>query len=138
MEHQHPANQVRHDLASFGSKAADWVCNTMGSWRFIAIQTAFVAGWIIYNCATGRPFDPFPFILLNLAFSTQAAYASPVILMGQNQQSEHDRQRAEADYACNEEALALLRGIAAGEIALRVEHAELLKAMGKAPSQIEE
>ena len=64
----------------------------MGSWRFIAIQTAIVAIWLGANIVLlTRPFDPFPFILLNLAFSTQAAYAAPLILLAGNRASQRDR-----------------------------------------------
>ena len=64
----------------------------MGSWRFIAIQSAIVAVWLVGNVVLlARPFDPFPFILLNLAFSTQAAYAAPLILLAGNRASQRDR-----------------------------------------------
>jgi uncharacterized membrane protein len=83
-----------HISHRFGDKASDVVVGTMGSWRFIIIQTAIVLLWIIFNVwLLSRPFDPFPFILLNLAFSTQAAYSSPLILMSQNRQAMRDRGR---------------------------------------------
>jgi uncharacterized membrane protein len=64
----------------------------MGSWRFIGIQTVIVAIWLSINIVLlTRPFDPFPFILLNLAFSTQAAYAAPLILLAGNRASQRDR-----------------------------------------------
>ena len=64
----------------------------MGSWRFIVIQTVIVAMWLAANIVLlSRPFDPFPFILLNLAFSTQAAYAAPLILLAGNRASMRDR-----------------------------------------------
>jgi hypothetical protein len=64
----------------------------MGSWRFIAIQTGIVAIWLAANIVLlTRPFDPFPFILLNLAFSTQAAYAAPLILLAGNRAAQRDR-----------------------------------------------
>ncbi len=66
----------------------------MGSWRFIINQSAIVAAWILLNLiAVARHFDPYPFILLNLLFSTQAAYAAPIIMMSQNRQAAKDRQR---------------------------------------------
>ena len=71
----------------------------MGSWTFIIIQTVIVAAWITLNViAWLRAWDPYPFILLNLLFSTQAAYAAPLILMSQNRQNERDRYQAESDY----------------------------------------
>jgi uncharacterized membrane protein len=64
----------------------------MGSWRFLVLQTVVVAFWLAANVVllTG-PFDPYPFILLNLAFSTQAAYAAPLILLAGNRASQRDR-----------------------------------------------
>ena len=64
----------------------------MGSWWFIVAQTIIVGLWIVANVwLLTRPFDPFPFILLNLAFSTQAAYAAPLILLAGNRQAQRDR-----------------------------------------------
>jgi uncharacterized membrane protein len=110
--HRHPVNQAHHDDRSAGERASDWVAATMGSWRFIAIQTVLIIAWVGLNitAVVGR-WDPYPFILLNLAFSVQAAYASPFILLSQNRQSAHDRQVAEHDYAVNQKTLALLRAI---------------------------
>lgn len=98
-----------HDLhmasLNFGQKLADKVAKGMGSWRFIVIQTAIVALWMILNLVGFfRHWDPYPFILLNLLFSTQAAYAAPIIMMSQNRQSERDRAQALADYNTNIEA----------------------------------
>src|SRR5579859_4167072 len=82
LTYRHPVNQALFGAAPFGAKLADRVTGFMGSWRFIAIQTAIVAIWLGVNIVLlTRPFDPFPFILLNLAFSTQAAYAAPLILL---------------------------------------------------------
>ena len=77
----------------------------MGSWRFIIWQTAIVVLWMTLN-VVGFSFhwDIYPFILLNLVFSTQAAYAAPIIMMAQNRQSERDRAQADADYQTNCEA----------------------------------
>lgn len=98
-----------HDLhkasATFGQKLADSVANGMGSWRFIIIQTLVVALWMALNViAFVHHWDVYPFILLNLLFSTQAAYAAPIIMMAQNRQSERDRVQAENDYKTNIEA----------------------------------
>ena len=77
----------------------------MGSWRFIIIQTVIVIIWMGLN-AVGFCYhwDTYPFILLNLLFSTQAAYAAPIIMMSQNRQNERDRAQAQADYQTNLEA----------------------------------
>lgn len=89
----------------FGAQLADKVATGMGSWRFIIIQSVIVAIWMILNfVAFISHWDPYPFILLNLLFSTQAAYAAPIIMMSQNRQNERDRKHAEADYQTNIEA----------------------------------
>jgi len=77
-----------------------------GSWRFIVVQTVIVTIWITLNLlAVGHRWDPYPFILLNLVFSTQAAYAAPLILLSQNRQADTDRITAEHDYRVNQLAL---------------------------------
>ena len=90
---------------SFGSRLADKVATGMGSWRFIIIQTITVAIWMGLNVvALMNHWDPYPFILLNLLFSTQAAYDAPIIMMSQNRQNERDRIQAQQDYQTNIEA----------------------------------
>jgi len=96
----------RHKEAlGFGSRLADSVANGMGSWRFIILQTLFVIVWMGLNLAAYTyHWDVYPFILLNLLFSTQAAYAAPIIMMSQNRQSERDRVQAQSDYQTNVDA----------------------------------
>lgn len=90
------------DTRSFGDKMADWVASTLGSWNFIIIQSIIVVGWIIVNLVAYKyRWDPYPFILLNLLFSTQASYAAPIIMMSQNRQADRDRAQATADYETN-------------------------------------
>ena len=90
--YHHPVNRMVFEEAPFGARIADRVTGFMGSWRFIGIQTVIVAVWLAINVVLlTRPFDPFPFILLNLAFSTQAAYAAPLILLAGNRASQRDR-----------------------------------------------
>jgi uncharacterized membrane protein len=85
-----------------GQKIADTVAATMGSWRFIIIQSIILLFWIILNItAYVKQWDPYPFILLNLALSFQAAYAAPFIMMSQNRQQDIDRKQAENDYQIN-------------------------------------
>jgi uncharacterized membrane protein len=77
----------------------------MGSWRFIIIQSAVLLAWIVLNVtAYVERWDPYPFILLNLALSFQAAYAAPFIMMSQNRQQDIDRKAAENDYKINVKA----------------------------------
>lgn len=91
--------------ATLGQRWADKVANGIGSWQFIIIQTIFVAIWMTLNViGFFQHWDSYPFILLNLLFSTQAAYAAPIIMMSQNRQNERDRAQAIDDYRTNIEA----------------------------------
>lgn len=91
--------------SDFGERLADSVATGMGSWRFIIIQTIIVAAWMVLNVvAYIRHWDPYPYILLNLLFSTQAAYAAPIIMMAQNRQADRDRAQADEDFRTNVEA----------------------------------
>ena len=87
---------------TLGQRVADMVAATMGSWTFIVIQSTILAGWIALNVtAYVQRWDPYPFILLNLALSFQAAYAAPFIMMSQNRQQDIDRKAAENDHQIN-------------------------------------
>lgn len=98
-------HQKHFDTLGFGSRIADAVAKTMGSWKFIIVQTILVVLWMTLNLiAFMKHWDVYPFILLNLVFSTQAAYAAPIIMMSQNRQNERDRVQAQADYQTNLEA----------------------------------
>ena len=91
--------------SSIGDKLSDSVANGMGSWNFIIWQTVIVLIWMALNIVAWKQhWDPYPFILLNLIFSTQAAYAAPIIMMAQNRQSQRDRIQADSDYLTNVEA----------------------------------
>ncbi|MGH2696687.1 MAG: DUF1003 domain-containing protein, partial [Actinomycetota bacterium] len=85
---------MRHiDRRTPGERVADSVAATVGSWPFIIVQSVLLAVWIVANAivigswVAGRPFDPYPFILLNLVLSFQAAYTGPVVMMSQNRQA---------------------------------------------------
>ena len=97
-----PARQGTLKRASTGERIADTVTATVGSWRFIIIQSCLLAVWIVLNVVVliGH-WDPYPFILLNLALSFQAAYATPFILMSQNRQSTIDRNQTQQDLDCD-------------------------------------
>ena len=87
---------------TLGQRIADRVAATMGSWNFIIVQSALLAVWIVLNVtAFIQRWDPYPFILLNLALSFQAAYAAPFIMMAQNRQQDIDRKEAENDHQIN-------------------------------------
>lgn len=88
-----------------GQRLADIVATTVGSWRFIILQSTAIVFWITGNILTGsHAWDPYPFILLNLLLSFQAAYTAPAIMMSQNRQSEMDRRHAQSDYEINVKA----------------------------------
>lgn len=96
-------NQQFDSSLSLGERVADKVAAFGGSWRFIITFFAVMALWIVFNSVylLFRPFDPFPYILLNLALSLLAAVQAPIILMSQNRQETRDRMRAENDYQVN-------------------------------------
>lgn len=95
-------HQKMYENRTLGQRVADSVASGMGSWRFIIIQTIIVVIWMTLNViAFMSHWDPFPFILLNLVFSTQAAYAAPIIMMSQNRAGERDREQAKQDYETN-------------------------------------
>jgi uncharacterized membrane protein len=87
---------------SIGQRVADQVAGVMGSWKFMIVQTALIVAWVSINLVVAAgSWDPFPFILLNLALSVQAGYAAPIIMMSQNRQQQIDRRAAENDYRVN-------------------------------------
>jgi uncharacterized membrane protein len=112
VSHRHPVNQVLIDRRSRVDAAVDRFVGFFGSLRFIAWMTVVILAWLAVNSlwlTKGARWDPYPFILLNLAFSAQATYAAPLILLSQNRAAEHDRLKAEHDYQTNEAALAEIR-----------------------------
>ncbi len=107
--HLHPpiknVNQILSEKLSRGQRVADRLAAVIGSWTFIIIQSVLLACWIALNIfAYIHHWDPYPFILLNLALSFQAAYAAPIIMMSQNRQAAKDRLMAEQDYIVNVKA----------------------------------
>jgi len=98
-------NEIAEEQMTLGQRVADKVADTIGSWRFIITQSIILTIWIILNVtARINYWDPYPFILLNLMLSFQAAYAGPVIMMSQNRQSSKDRLAAEIDHQVNTKA----------------------------------
>src|SRR3984957_7967614 len=114
--HQHKPVQNVNELESgrmkAGDRAADLFANAVGSWTFIIIQSVILIFWITLNVIGWiRHWDPYPFILLNLALSFQAAYAAPIIMMSQNRVSAKDRLMAEQDYLVNTKAEEELKAV---------------------------
>ena len=112
-----------YDPEAFG-RFSETIARFLGTARYLAVQTVAVLMWIAFNVIAIRyRFDPYPFILLNLLFSTQAAYAAPLILLAQNRQADRDRAEVDRDREANARARAdmdyLAREIAAIRIALQ-------------------
>lgn len=95
-------HHIPHEGLTLGQKVADSVATVMGSWSFIILQSLVLFCWIALNIyGWAKAWDPYPFILLNLMLSFQAAYAAPIIMMAQNRQNDIDRRKAEKDYDVN-------------------------------------
>ncbi len=133
-QHTHPpvrdVNELYEEQLTFGERAADKVAAVAGSWTFIIIQSIVLGIWVILNTvAWMRHWDPYPFILMNLVLSLQAAYTAPVIMMSQNRQAERDRLEAHNDYLINqkteEEVRVILDHLAAQNEALLTIHETL-------------
>jgi uncharacterized membrane protein len=102
LRQRQPSRQARQPDLDWGDRLADQVAAIMGSWRFIIIQSGLLTVWVFLNVAAYiNHWDPYPFILLNLMLSFQAAYAAPIIMMSQNRQAAIDRQEAKHDYEIN-------------------------------------
>jgi uncharacterized membrane protein len=134
-KHQHPlvvsVNELVEEQLTFGQRASDWVAGTVGSWKFIIIQSFILTIWVILNITAWiNHWDPYPFILMNLILSLQAAYTAPIIMMSQNRQAIRDRLEAHNDFLINqkaeEEIRAILEHLAAQDQALTLLHQQLL------------
>ena len=102
LRYRRPARQARLPPPTTGQICADFVAEKVGSWRFVVLQSLAIVVWMIGNALAGpSAWDPFPFILLNLLLSFQAAYTAPVIMMSQNRQAMIDRHNAANDYHVN-------------------------------------
>jgi uncharacterized membrane protein len=95
------ANEVIDEELTFGQRLADKIASFGGSWPFIIIFMSLLLMWVTINSLLAKPYDPFPFILLNLFLSMLAALQAPVIMMSQNRANANDRIRAELDYQVN-------------------------------------
>lgn len=135
-KHTHPpvqnVNEIFEAQLTVGQRTADWVANTMGSWKFIITQSVFLGFWTVLNVAAWfSHWDPYPFILMNLVLSLQAAYAAPIIMMSQNRQAARDRIEAHNDFQVNKktemEVRAILEHNAAQNDALLAIHESLLR-----------
>ncbi|MDD2541434.1 MAG: DUF1003 domain-containing protein [Desulfuromonadaceae bacterium] len=119
-------NEVIKEQLTVGQKAADWIAAKVGSWHFIIGQSILLTVWVILNVTAWiRHWDPYPFILMNLVLSLQAAYTAPMIMMSQNRKADHDRIEAHIDYEVNLKAETEIRAILENLEAQNVAIAEL-------------
>ncbi len=132
--HKHPplrnVNEIIDERLTLGQRMANSVARIVGSWVFIITQSAILVFWVIFNIiAWASHWDPYPFILMNLFLSLQAAYTAPVIMMSQNRLAVRDRIEAHQDFLINqkaeEEIRAILAHLAAQDQALSVVHETL-------------
>lgn len=118
---------VHYDPDAFG-RFSESIARFIGTARFLVLQTVVVIVWISFNVVSPRRFDPFPFILLTLALSLQAAYAAPLILLAQNRQESRDREESERDRALNARALADTEYLARELASIRLAVADVVTA----------
>jgi len=128
-------NQIVDEQMTLGERVADRVADTIGSWRFIIIQSMLIVLWIVLNVVAWiEHWDPYPFILMNVMLSFQAAYAGPVIMMSQNRQSAKDRLAAEIDHQVNTKAELeinnLMRRMDELELNIEEQHREMKELIG--------
>jgi uncharacterized membrane protein len=121
--HDHPpvenVNDLHAERSSLGARLSDRITAAVGSWPFIIVQSVLLLIWMATNTYLAvmihthpgflKAWDPYPFILLNLVLSFQAAYTGPVVMMSQNRQSQKDRLMAEQDFRVNQKAEEELR-----------------------------
>jgi uncharacterized membrane protein len=115
-QHDHPpvqdVNRMFTERMTLAQRSADTLAAVMGSWKFIVIQSVFLVGWVVLNVTAWMSrWDPYPFILMNLALSLQAAYAAPIIMMSQNRQADRDRLEAHNDYELNQKTEVEIRAV---------------------------
>jgi uncharacterized membrane protein len=130
---RHPVHARFHgEQAPPSIQLANAITGFMGSWMFLVIQTLVVGAWIVINViAWVKHFDPYPFILLNLLFSTQAAYAAPLILMAGNVAASRDRELWENDYATNQTAFEKIEDLERQIKQIAEQNQELLRLMAE-------
>lgn len=141
-KHEHhvkDVNELFDEQISPGQRAADWLVKAVGSWRFIITQSILLIIWVIINVTAWiNHWDPYPFILMNLMLSLQAAYTAPVIMMSQNRVAAMDRLEAHNDYLINqkaeEEIKAIMAHLEAQDHALEIIHEMLVTVTETGPS----
>ena len=100
--------QEKFDKITFGQKVAETVTNFVGSWKFIIVQSCILFCWVLFNIFSPWTFDSYPFILMNLFLSLQAAYTAPLIMLGTNRIADMDRKILYKDYKVSRDILEYL------------------------------
>lgn len=131
-------NIIHEEQLTFGEKASDIISDRVGSWGFILTFTAIIIVWITLNAYVliQKPFDPFPFILLNLVLSCIAALQAPIIMMSQNRQEAKDSLRIENDYLVDQQSIVLLEELHKEIAALKKEQNRILELLEKKHEQM--
>ena len=134
--HKHPPveniNKILDSQKTLSIQMADRFASIVGSWKFIIIQSVILSIWVVLNLvAWFHHWDPYPFILMNLVLSLQAAYSAPIIMMSQNRTAERDRIEAHNDYLINtkseEEVRVILEHLEAQNVVLEKIHDALVE-----------
>lgn len=131
-------NIIHDEHLTFGQKISDIISEKVGSWGFIITFTIIIIVWITLNAYVmiQKPFDPYPFILLNLVLSCIAALQAPIIMMSQNRQEVKDSLRIENDYIIDQQSIVLLKELHEEMLVLREEQKKLFKLLEKNHEQM--
>jgi uncharacterized membrane protein len=131
-------NIIHEKRLTFGQRASDYISDKVGSWGFIITFLIIIISWISLNAYVliQKPFDPYPFILLNLVLSCVAALQAPIIMMSQNRQEAKDSLRIENDYIIDQQSIVLLKELHKEIEVLRKEQSKLLELLEKNHEQI--
>jgi uncharacterized membrane protein len=131
-------NIIHDEQLSFGEKLSDVISEKVGSWGFIITFTCIIIIWISLNVFVliQKPFDPYPFILLNLVLSCIAALQAPIIMMSQNRQEVKDSLRIENDYIVDQQSIVLLEELRKEIYALKADQNKILEHLQKNHEQM--
>jgi uncharacterized membrane protein len=131
-------NIIHDEQLSFGEKLSDVISEKVGSWGFIITFTCIIIIWISLNffVLIQKPFDPYPFILLNLVLSCIAALQAPIIMMSQNRQEVKDSLRIENDYIVDQQSIVLLEELRKEIYALKADQNKILEHLQKNHEQM--
>jgi uncharacterized membrane protein len=131
-------NVIHDEQLSFGEKLSDVISEKVGSWGFIITFTCIIIIWISLNVFVliQKPFDPYPFILLNLVLSCIAALQAPIIMMSQNRQEVKDSLRIENDYIVDQQSIVLLEELRKEIYALKADQNKILEHLQKNHEQM--